>query len=205
VPAQQVARPVSGRPGGFQIGSPGPRFVPTAHEKGFRPLLMGGVLGQVRLAQPGQQSRPILGQATTTVTPTTEPVESQPVGQPKKLPATEAQAGQGQESNWRRKAWGHFRRMDAAEMAVYLHGIEERMDQVKVPRGIVEQIRKRLESFATTAKTDAEAITIDEQEVAALDNAIMFLEQTEAAQGPNLGAIAAAVAGLGLLTAVLVA
>jgi hypothetical protein len=199
-------RPMTGRPASFQIGAPGARAVPTANEKGFRPL-MGGALGAVRLAQAPVNQRPFLGQETVKV-PDTGTVTTVP-RVPNKLDQEQGpeEAGQALESNWRRKAWGHFRRMDAAEMAAYLRGIEERMDQVKIPRGIVEQIRKRLESFSVQAKTDTEVLAIEEQDVAALDNAIMYLEQTESAAGsgaPSITTTAAVVAGLGLLTVLLV-
>jgi hypothetical protein len=152
----------------------------------------GGSLGSLRLAKPIQiQRSPVLGQ------PANRLPEPAPREEVTDLPPEEA--GQARESIWRRRAWGKFRKLDAAEMATYLKQIEERMGAAGIPPGIVEQIRRRLESFVDSNVPDNQEVTLDEHEVVALDNAIMYLEQTEASSSPNFGAAAAVVAGLGLL------
>jgi hypothetical protein len=197
---QVAARSMTGRPNSFQIGSSGARFIPTGAQKGFQPMPMGGgTLGQIRLVNRLQPQRPSsLGQVVMRSDRTTGRLPEEAID-PSKI--TE---GQVQQSIYRRKAWGRFKKLDAAEMAAYLKNIEERMYKRGIPPGIVEQIRRRLEEFVDSAVPDTQELTLSEQEVVALDNSIMYLEQEEAEATPILGTAAVVVAGLGILALAIV-
>lgn len=111
---------------------------------------------------------------------------------------------QASESAYRRQAWGQLKKQDAAELAEYLAEIERRMEDANIPVGIVRQIREKLEAFAIGSEPESAEIGLSETEAAALDVAIMNLETVESSSAPSFATAAAVVAGIGILTVLVV-
>ncbi len=74
------------------------------------------------------------------------------------------------------------------------------MEELNIPPGIVKQIRLRLESFAASNVGPEAEVGVTEEEAAQLNAAIFSLEEAEADQPPSFATAAAVVAGLGLVS-----
>ena len=170
------------------------QFIP----KGYQTQPFGGGqgvrLGEIKLANASAVQQPTLAQVTTGPAPGDDTGAAPP-------PPVPAQATQ---SVYRRKAWGLLKKKDAAELAEYLAEIEKRMVAADIPVGIVKQIREKLDAFASSNVQEDAEIDLSETEAAALDVAIMNLEQVESKATPSFATAAAVVAGVGILTVLVV-
>ncbi len=184
-----------GRPSAIERGGTPGQFIP----RGYDTQPFGGTqrvtLGAVPLANARAVQQPTLAQAQMSQQETPmEPVfrdDAEPI-----LP--------GKERTPRAVAWGKLKKQDAAELAEYLAEIEKRMVAANVPVGIVRQIREKLDAFATGPDPEGTEIDLSETEAAALDVAIMNLEQVESEATPSFATAAAVVAGVGILTVLVV-
>ncbi len=170
------------------------QFIP----KGYQTQPFGGGqglrLGEIPISNVRAVHQPTLAQVTTAPVPGDDTVAVPP-------PPVPAQATQ---SVYRRKAWGLLKKKDAAELAEYLAEIEKRMVAADIPVGIVKQIREKLDAFAASNVQEGAEIDLSETEAAALDVAIMNLEQVESKATPSFATAAAVVAGVGILTVLVV-
>ncbi len=183
-----------GRPSAIERGGAPGQFIP----RGYQTQPFGGTqqvtLGAVPLANARAVQQPTLAQVMTTPVPGDDTRTTPPPPVPE----------QASESVYRRQAWGKLKKQDAAELAEYLAEIEKRMEAVNIPVGIVRQIREKLDAFAAGADAEGTEIDLSETEAAALDVAIMNLEQVESEGAPSFATAAAVVAGVGILTVLLV-
>ncbi len=183
-----------GRPSAIERGGAPGQFIP----RGYQTQPFGGTqqvtLGAVPLANARAVQQPTLAQVTTTPAPGDDTGATPP-------PPVPAQAS---ESVYRRQAWGKLKKQDAAELAEYLAEIEKRMEEANIPVGIVKQIREKLDAFAAGSDPEDAEISLSETEAAALDVAIMNLETSEGSAAPSFATAAAVIAGVGLITVIVV-
>lgn len=190
-----------GRPSAIERGGGPGQFVPSGYKVQPFGAQQGIRLGEIPVANAPAVRQPTLGQATTT------PIGTEPAPPP--LPSNGNNGGaflptQAAQSAYRRRAWGRLKKRDASELAEYLAEIENRMDAANIPAGIVRQIREKLDTFAASAEPEEAEIEISDTEAAALDVAILNLEQVEQNQTPSFATTAAVVAGLGIIVALAV-
>lgn len=169
--------------------APGQRFFPQQNAMGARmgavPLTGGygqrhPFLGSVRMGQEGQ------------VPPGVQNGEIPPA---QDRPTRES--GPAQQALERRKAWGQLKRLEAEELAAYLDGIATRMEELRIPSGIVRKYRDKLQQFASTAAPDAE-LALSDDEIIELNEAILVYEEAEQKTDKTLAYVAGAVTVVGI-------